>query len=498
MPTDARAAHGDKKNSRNHENLTAARPDSTAESVRLSRKNSATAYARERKKRVKRRNIILGACATFVVALVSVGVAMAVYASGINEQFKTNLNGVVVDFTVDIWQEVLVEPETPEAPFWMLLLGSDGYSWSNEVARTDVIILVHVDQPNKRAAMISIPRDLYVSIPGYWSDKINAAYVWGEIYGAEGGVPVIIKTVSEFAGVDISYFAMVSFDKFGELVDALGGVEVDVPVDIDDIEAGDDKISKGLQTLNGSQALTFVRSRKFAIGDYQRAANQRTFLQALAKKVLSDPANIRKSVNQIADMTFTNMDLQRIVKVAFALQGMQENDIYTYHVPSYTGTVMYDGDFPVSVVFAYDSEWKKLIGAINSGNYPPPQTDSFVGKIPEGYIAVEKPVEEKPTDEPTTILTSDYRVSIMNGSGIEGSATSVKDRLWLVGYRIGEVGDMDNYDYDTTLIIYKDAAHWAAAENIRLRLGYGWLVVNNGRYEFEGDILVIVGGDYDG
>jgi len=471
----------------------------TDDAARLSRTHYATTCTKARKKRKLRRNIILGACFTLVLAIASVGVYMAMYAASINEAFRTNFDGKVIDFELQAWQEVLIQPETQEGAFWMLLLGCDGYSWESDISRTDVIILVHVDQPNKRAAMISIPRDLYVSIPGLWSDKINAAYVWGEIYKKpEGGIPVVIKTVSELAGVDIAYFAMINFDGFADLVNALGGVEVDVPVDINDIEAGDAIIYKGVQTLYGMEALTFVRSRKFDIGDYQRAANQRTFIQALAKKVLSDPANIKKSVNQIADMTVTNMDLQRILKIAFTMQGMQESDIYTYYVPSYTGTVIYDEDFPVSVVFAYENEWKKLVRAIDSGNYPPQQTDSYAGKTPEDYKATEKPNEGKPINEETTILTSDYTVDIMNGCGVEGSAKAVSDRLRLVGYRIGKMGDMDSYNYDTTLIIYENADTWAAAESVRKRLGYGWLVLSNGRYEFDADILIIVGGDYGG
>jgi len=497
MASGARTASNKKNTALKPEKPVSAQNAGNIEAIRLSRARSASTYAKIRKKRIWKRSIIISA--SFVLMLlVAVGISIVVYANSINDSFRTNLQGVKIDFEREIWQEVLVMPQTEEEPFWMLLLGSDGYSWDRDIARTDVIILVHVDQPNKRAAMISIPRDTYVYISGLWSDKINAAYTWGEIYGSEGGVPVVIKTVSEFAGVDIAYFAMVNFDGFAELVDALGGVEVDVPVSIiGDREAGDVDIYPGVQTLNGQAALTFVRSRYFGIGDYQRTANQRTFLQALAKKVLSDPSRITTSATQIANMTFTNMDLQRILKVAYAMNGMQESDIYTYYVPSYTDTVYYD-ETPISVVRASEREWKQLIAAINSGNYPPPQKGGFAGETPESYQPKDKPTGEKPNDTPITIKTNDYVVDVLNGSGIEGSAKSISDRLKACGYKPGVIGNVDNGLSDATLIIFKDVANWAAAEDIRQRLGYGWVISSEGRYEFDGDVLVIVGEDYGG
>jgi len=482
------------KNASKNANFGAA-GDTSREAIRFSRTNSAADYSRIRKKRVRKKRVLIGVCITLFLLLISASAATYLYVTNINNQLSTDMRGTKINFEDDLWLPIFVAPQTPEEPFWVLLIGTDDTWWMTDIPRSDTIILARIDQPNKRVALISLNRDLYVYIPGYGYDKINAAYTWGEIYG-DGGVQMLIRTVSEFAGVDISYFALVNFDGFQGLVDALGGVEVDVPVDIvGDREAGDVDIYRGYQVLDGKAALTFVRSRRFDIGDYQRAANQRTFLQAVARKVLSDPSRITASITTIADMTFTNMDLQRILNVAYGMQGLQESDIHTYYVPSYYDSIPMD-DIDVSILRAYTYEWRDLINDLKAGNYPPPQDSPFTGEVPDGYIAAERPPDGEAPETPTLIFTNHYLVDVRNGNSIEGSARSVSDYLHKAGYRVGKLGDMDDPRYETTLIIYGDISKKPVAEDIRRRLGYGRLVPSNGNYEFYGDILIIVGKDF--
>jgi len=493
MNSYTRNARGKRYASPSQVNLVAARSHYGIETNRLSRKNSAEEYARTRKKRTRRKSIMLGVGITLASLLVASVVTIGIYALIINGKLGMNPNGEQISFSSNPYRGVFKEPGADE-PFWILLLGIDDRWWFEEIPRTDTIILVRVDPLNKKMAMISIPRDTYVNIPGFGKDKINAAYTYGELEAKGGGIPLVVKTVSEFAGIDIAYFAMINFDGFEALVDSLGGVEVDVPVDIiGDRDAGDVDIYSGLQTLNGEAALTFVRSRQyFTIGDYQRTANQRTFLQALAKKVLSDPGKIATTITSIADMTFTNMDLQRIISIAMSMQGLKENAIHTYHVPSSTKWIN-----ETSYVVAYEYLWDDLIKAIESGNYPPPQDDSFAGIIPESYVAIDKPSTDQMAGKPTTIKTSNYVVDVRNGYGIPGSARSISDMLHIAGYGVGNVSNMNAFVYETTLIIYKDDAHKVVAEDIKQRIGFGRIIASNGAYEFSGDILVVVGGDFN-
>jgi LCP family protein required for cell wall assembly len=432
--------------------------------------------------------------ASLVLAMVA---GVAAYAIIVNNQLSTDTSGKQTNFTVGPWTETLKEPEKPEDPFWMLLMGTDdrdGY----EIPRTDTLILCHVDQKNSRVAMISIPRDTYVNIPGYGYDKINAAYVWAEVEKEGTGAQRTIQTVSEFAGVDIAYFAQINFNGLQKLVDDLGGVEVDVPVDIvNSPDASDGRgleIYQGYQKLDGEHALVFCRSRDFEVGDYQRQANQRTFLQALARQVLaSDPVTIATTVSNASKMTFTNMDLAKIIKIAQSMQGMKENAIHTYHVPSTT-----DKKDGIEYVIADDAAWSEMVQSIDHGIYPEYQEDdAFSGVVPDNYIAGSGNGSATTADAPD-FKTGNYTIDVRNGSGVDGSATATSDLLSLAGYKRGEIGNAGAYVYEDTLIVYKDEYGRTAAEDIRRRLGYGRTLAANGNYQFTGDVLVIVGGDFKG
>ncbi|MDR1184805.1 MAG: LCP family protein, partial [Coriobacteriales bacterium] len=382
-----------------------------------------------RKKRARKKKILLGIIITLSSLFAAALVAAAVWVILINNSLGTDLAGTRADFGEGLYAGLLKEPEKPEDPFWMLLMGTD----SNEeygVSRTDTLILVRVDQRAKRVAMISLPRDLYVNIPGYGYDKINAAYALAELDAPNSGPVQTIKTVQEFAGVEISYFAQIDFNGLTRLVDDLGGVEVDVPVDIiGDLEAGGLDIHAGLQKLDGAHALAFCRSRKvFNAGDYQRQANQRTFLQALAKQVLAaDLPHIATTVTNIAQMTFTNMDLPKIIKVAQGMQGMQESSIYTYYVPS---SPDYIGE--TSYVIADEYAWQQMIAALKAGEYPEHQEGLWAGVIPDGYLPnPAAPATDQSAGQASSVNAGDYVVDVRNGYGKTGVATSVSDMLVL-------------------------------------------------------------------
>ncbi|HEX5967272.1 MAG TPA: LCP family protein, partial [Intrasporangium sp.] len=143
--------------------------------------------------------------------------------------------------------------------------------------RTDTIMLVHVSESGGKPVLISIPRDSYVPIPGHGSNKINAAF-------ALGGPKLLTQTVEQVTGLHINGYLEIGLGGFAGMVDALGGVELCVPRDMQDDKAGID-LKKGCQVLDGKNALGYVRSRyEDPLGDIGRANRQRQFLGALMKQ----------------------------------------------------------------------------------------------------------------------------------------------------------------------------------------------------------------------
>lgn len=143
--------------------------------------------------------------------------------------------------------------------------------------RTDTIMLVHVSESGGKPAIISIPRDSYVPIPGEGSNKINAAFAWG-------GAKLLTNTIEQTTGLHIDGYVEIGLGGFAAIVDSLGGVNICVPRDMKDPKAGID-LKKGCQVLNGPDALGYVRSRyEDPLGDIGRANRQRQFLGALMKQ----------------------------------------------------------------------------------------------------------------------------------------------------------------------------------------------------------------------
>ena len=146
---------------------------------------------------------------------------------------------------------------------------------------TDTIMLVHIPAlwSDTSTTMVSIPRDSYVDIPDYGSDKINAAF-------AVGGAPLLTQTVEQATGIRLDHYAEVEFDGFARLVDAVGGVTMCPPEPISDPLAGID-LAAGCQKLNGRNALGYVRSRATPRADLDRMVNQRQFMSTLMHRAAS-------------------------------------------------------------------------------------------------------------------------------------------------------------------------------------------------------------------
>ncbi|WP_082977585.1 LCP family protein [Mycolicibacter heraklionensis] len=148
--------------------------------------------------------------------------------------------------------------------------------------RTDTVLLVHLPSPGSEstATMVSLPRDSYVTIPGYGKDKINAAYTLG-------GAPLLTRTVEQATGLRLDHYVEIGFGGFASLVDALGGVTLCPDEPIDDPLAGLN-LPAGCQQLSGAAALGYVRSRATPRADLDRMAHQRLFLSALLARI-ADP-----------------------------------------------------------------------------------------------------------------------------------------------------------------------------------------------------------------
>ncbi len=175
----------------------------------------------------------------------------------------------------------------------LLLLGADRRQPDEGISNTDTLMLLQFDPDAQRVVILSIPRDLYVTIPGSGGDqgRINTAYALGEQRGT-GGLALARQTISQTLGLPVHHAAVIDFQVFVTLVDSIGGVDVDVPQPISDPTYPDSGIgydpfylAAGRQHLDGATALKYARTRVTPGGDFDRAARQRQLVMAVRERV---------------------------------------------------------------------------------------------------------------------------------------------------------------------------------------------------------------------
>ena len=390
-----------------------------------SRENAHMRYATGKgKKGTTRRNVLIGAGIAAGVVVVGGVAAAATFVGSIGNR----LNAGVDDDTRAVLQDQqvaaqeLVSNWTDTSPFYMLLLGVDSneerledteeYGADQSNYRSDTIILTRIDPGNKIVTLVSIHRDTYCpEIDG----KINAYY-------AMGGASAVIEKISDFAGVPISHYAEVNIDALVAVTDALGGVEVDVPYEINDPEymghINGGHLDAGPQVLDGAKAELFTRSRhaydNLGDGDRYRAANQRLFIDACLQKLMSaSPVEMVNVINAVVDYVTTDLTLDQIVNLALAMRGIDTSTgVYSTMNPTtseYVNGTWYE--------FNDDERWKQIMAAVDAGEKPPVDTD---------YVSVTDDINSASHGEGDSSTSTDSTSTTSRNPAFAGVSVSVR------------------------------------------------------------------------
>jgi LCP family protein required for cell wall assembly len=221
------------------------------------------------------------------------------------------------------------------SPTNILILGIDRRPGEGNAVRTDTILLLHADPANRRLVLLSIPRDLWITIPGQGEGRINTAHVFGELESPGNGPLRAAEAVSYNFGVPVDHTLRLDFDAFREVIDAAGGIEIDVPTPLVDnayptADYGTMRIEipAGLQHMDGETALQYARSRHSS-SDFDRAARQQQIFVALIKKLLR-PSGwflIPRAYEAFQNAVETNLSVRDMARLALAWQRAGEDGI---------------------------------------------------------------------------------------------------------------------------------------------------------------------------
>lgn len=282
-----------------------------------------------KRKKTKSQKIIL----TILIPIMAILLVIAIFAAKLFAEAQSAVEDSY--FSIERESEINVDPI--EDTISVLIMGvDDTESRDLGSARTDALIYLTIDPKDHEINMVSIPRDTYTEImdDGEFSrrNRINTAYAVGE-------EKAVIETVENLLDVPVHYYATFNFDSFLEIIDALGGIEMDVPVTISeqnsDGQMGKIHLEEGYQTLNGEQALALARTRKID-NDVKRGERQQLIIQAIVKKALSI-GSIPKLSNAI-EAVGSNMrtDLRFSEMLNIAQSGLEGSYSFESHIFEWT------------------------------------------------------------------------------------------------------------------------------------------------------------------
>jgi len=418
-----------------------------------------------RQKRTRKRLIIILTTIFFVVAAVAGGVG--IYLGVLQNRIHTNKqNGQDI-------RGAITHQATAGQPFNILLLGCDKREGQTSY-RSDVMILARVDPQTKQIWMVSIPRDYKADIPGHGTAKINAAYAYGQ-------EALAIQTVEQVTGQDVNHVMTIDFVGFENVINALGGIKMNVPQRIDDPDADytRDKsasiIDAGPQILDGVHALTVVRSRETYVNqDFGRMATQQLFFKALIDQLATTPkSQLLSVVNTSSHYVTTDLGLTELENLATTFKGLDSNRLYTITLPG---------------------EWI-------SPYVVPNDTEKAATAMIWSRFAAEQPFDSATAQPTTTVDPSKITVTVENGTQRNGIAKQAASILLAHGYNVGAVGNAANQSvYQQSFVYYRTdkTTNQAAAQSVASSLLPGMTVApNNGLQAFSTDILVVIGQDWD-
>lgn len=321
-----------------------------------------------------------------------------------------------------------LQSQLPDGALNILVLGSDRRDviegkakekrqFKGDVGqRADVMILLHIAPKAEQAVMVSLPRDLRVTIPGVGIDKLNAAYSYG-------GPNLTLKTVAAFTGIDINHYVEINFASFQEIVNAVGGVKMYIDTPLFDKRSGLNIPEPGCIKMNGSTALSYVRARYIdPTADIGRMQRQQLFIRTLLRKVRSvgfllNPTrwiDLSEAVgNGVRYDKGVDLGLARAVANELAAN---EDQVDFRLVPSYSDLIG-----GISYLVPIQSEVDALFEAIRNDE-----------ELPDfGKTSASKP------------SAGDIDLQILNGSGKSGLASREQARLGKKGFTVLSVGNSD-------------------------------------------------------
>ena len=413
------------------------------------RRSARAGYAQgvQRKSRAKSAAVVL--VVVLLAALVAVGVGVFTYFKASDAKLSLADSNAA--------DALVAQPE--EGAYFALFAAELGSATSNGGAHTDAYVLARIDEDAGLLTLVGVPSNLSVAL---------SAGAYHPLYEARGigGDAELISKVADFAGVGISHYVRTDAQGITRLMDIFGGVMLTLPEEVDDPDAGVLHLEAGERLLDARAALTVLRADNLSGGLVARENTRVAFcMEMLDTALSSEGLDFATVVAEVAECIQTDWTASQLLDLGEALRPFDSLTVYAAFMPGYVSNGAY---------VAYGSEWDDMMSNVEAGLDPAAE--------------VEKVID---------VDRSKVKVEVRNGGGVTGMGAKMGDILTECGYALEGVGNTDDgATYPETLVVYTDDVNAEAAEAIVEDAGIGRVVRNGGYYQFETDVLVIVGQDW--
>lgn len=406
-----------------------------------------------RKKRAAKTWVVRGVLASLVLLVGLGGLIASQGLLNLNKIFKgTAEQAASIQEVVD--PNMLKGEGDGRVNVLLVGIGGDGHDGGD---LTDTLILASIDPVNNTAALLSIPRDMWVTIPGKGSMKINAAYSVGkraylktakktsDPQAITAGFNSLNQTVERVVGVPINYNVLLNFQAFKQAVDTVDGVTVNVPEDLYDRSMAwennnDPYLARaGVQDFDGKQALNYARSRHSS-SDFARSERQQAVMLALKQKavtagVLANPAKISGLMGTFGDNVQTDLSLQDASRLYTIMKRIKNDNIQSISLAGAMSTTSAAAGTDSLITTGTINAQSVVMPKAGLENYGPIQ--EFVrAKLQDGFI-----LKEKAT------------VAVLNGTVETGLGQLTADRLKSYGYNVVSVANAPSTGYTSTVLV---------------------------------------------
>jgi len=369
----------------------------------------------------------------------------------------------------------------------LLILGLDNHQGNTaaELPRTDVMMVLSLDPVNQTAAMLSIPPNLWVSIPGFSHNLINSAYSLGEVNQVSGGGPQLaINTVEVLLGLEIQYYLQLDFEVFEHFIDEIGGVKIDVlePIMVTPLGLEPPKILQpGVQVLPGDLALGYARAGQPDSSEYDRTIRQQQIVMGVRNRLLELDTlitMIRKSpalAEELSADMRTNLTLAQIIQMSWVAVQIPGDNIKS-------GTVGTE-----QVVVSITDDGQQVLIPI------PLNIRMLLDELFSAYGAANPATAG--ADPKQLMLAEGAKVAVYNGTSTPGLAASTVNSLESEGVIIVQAGNAMNLHSTTTITDHTGNPHTIRYLMDQLGISAAQIIHTYEPYS-EVDVVIILGNDW--